>query len=176
MELHAYEQQPDAAALKKIIEVIEMQDNAEFMGRFYSEAGKAKVAARRELWSPELQERVSRQWTELFRDIEASLDEDPGSEKALALAARWNALVEEFSGGYPDITEGVGNVWANHHQWPESLKQQARLQTGHVGSVAAAHVQDVHQRQSLDGLAQRTAGQPEFSREVGLARQPVPRT
>lgn len=123
------EQQPDTAALKKIIEVIEMQDNAEFMSQFYSEAGKAKVAKRRELWSPELQERVSRQWTELFGDIEASLDEDPAGEKARTLAVRWQALVEEFTAGDPDITGGVGNVWANHHQWPDSLKQQARPYT-----------------------------------------------
>jgi hypothetical protein len=33
-------------------------------------------------WTPELQERVSRQWTELFRDVEAALREDPQGRKA----------------------------------------------------------------------------------------------
>lgn len=118
--------QPDAAALKKIIEVIEMRDNAEFMSRYYSEAARAKLGERGAQWSPELQERVSRQWTELFADVEAALDEDPAGEKAQALTVRWRTLVEEFTNRDPEITEGLGKLWADHRNWPESLQQQAR--------------------------------------------------
>ena len=45
---------------------------------------------RRPLWSPELQAKVSRQWSNLIADIEAAVDrrEDPSSAAAQALAAR----------------------------------------------------------------------------------------
>lgn len=117
--------QPDAAVLKKIIEVIEMQDNAEFMSRYYAEGVREKLAQRGTQWTPELQERVTRQWTELFADVKAALDEDPAGEKAQALAARWRKLVEEFTGRDPEIAEGVGKFWGDRGNWPESLHRQA---------------------------------------------------
>jgi len=68
---------------------------------------RRKIEQRKALWSPELQERVNQQWSQLFQEIDASLDLYPGSEKAQALAERWNALVPEFTGGDPEIYEGV---------------------------------------------------------------------
>ncbi len=120
-------QETDAAALKKIIEVIEMQENnAEFLNRYYNEPAQAKMAVRREQWSPELQEKATKDWTELFRDVEAALDEDPAGEKAQALAVRWKKLVEAFTGGDPDITAGLKNVWANRQEWPATLKEKSQ--------------------------------------------------
>ena len=71
-----------------------------------------------------LQERVSREWTELFRDVEAALGEDPMSAKAQALADRWMKLVEEFTGGDPGITAGVGNLYRDRTNWPGPFQQQ----------------------------------------------------
>ena len=68
------------------------------MMKYYSEEGKAKVQARRPLWSPELQERVSKEWAGLFHDVEAALDQDPAGETAQALVERWNKLLEGFTG------------------------------------------------------------------------------
>ena len=90
---------PDSAILKKIIEVIEMQDNMDWSKKYYSEEAQAKVEERKKLWSPENQERWSKEWSDLFRDVEAALGEDPASAKAQALAARWKKLVEGFTGG-----------------------------------------------------------------------------
>jgi DNA-binding transcriptional MerR regulator len=117
--------QADAAVLKKIIEVIEMQDNVEFLNKYYSKEAQAKLAERRENWTPELQEQATAAWTELFRDVEAALSEDPASEKAQALAARWRKLVEGFTGGDADVSAGLKKVWADRQQWPATLQQQA---------------------------------------------------
>ncbi len=117
--------QPDAAALKKIIEVIEMQDSTEFMKKYYSDEAQAKMAERRQQWNPELQERATRAWADLFRDVEASLSEDPVSEKAQALAARWKKLVEEFTGGDAEISTGLQKAWADRQHWPNALQQQS---------------------------------------------------
>ncbi len=115
---------PDASLLKKIIEVIEMQDNTEWMMKYYSDEAKAKVDARRHLWSPELQERVSKEWADLFRDVEAVLDQDPAGEKAQAVAERWMKLVEGFTGGDAQITAGLKNLYADRPNWPVEFKQQ----------------------------------------------------
>jgi len=119
-------QRPDAAILRRIIEVMEMQNDAEWTMKYYDDAAQAKLAERRKLWSPELQERVSRQWLELIRDVEAALGEDPAGEKGQALAARWTGLVEEFTGGDPQVTAGLQDLYADKANWPTQAKEQAQ--------------------------------------------------
>lgn len=117
---------PDAAILTKIIEVMEMQNDAEWPMKYYNDAAQAKLAERRQEWSPELQERVSRQWLELIRDVEAALGEDPAGDRGQALAARWTGLVEEFTGGDPEVTGGLKQVYADRANWPSQAQQQTQ--------------------------------------------------
>lgn len=117
-------QRPDAAMLTKIIEVMEMQNDAEWTMKYYNDAARDKIGQRRQLWSPELQERVSRQWLELIRDVEAALGEDPTGATGQALAARWTGLVEEFTGGDPEIASGLKNLYADSANWPGEAKRQ----------------------------------------------------
>ena len=116
--------QPDAAILTKIIEVMEMQNDAEWTMKYYNDAAQVKVAERRQLWSPKLQERVGRQWLELIRDVEAALSEDPAGETGQALAARWTGLVEEFTGRDPEVASGLKNLYQDSANWPSQAKQQ----------------------------------------------------
>jgi len=117
-----------AAVLKKIIEVIEMQTNNDWMKKYANEAAQAKIDARKGEWSPELQERVSRQWTELIAEVQAAMNagEDPASPNAQALAARWKELVEGFTKGDPDVAQAVSNVWKDRANWPQQAKEQAQ--------------------------------------------------
>jgi MerR family transcriptional regulator, thiopeptide resistance regulator len=121
-------QPASADVLKKIIEAIEMQTNNDWMKKYANEAAQAKIDAQKGEWSPELQERVSRQWTELIAEVQAAMGagEDPASPKAQALAARWKALVEGFTKCDPDVTQAVSNVWKDGENWPEHAKQQAQ--------------------------------------------------
>jgi DNA-binding transcriptional MerR regulator len=116
---------PDTQVLARIIEVIEMQENTDFTNKYYSEEAQAKLAEKRKEWTPELQAETTRAWTELFRDVEAALDEDPKSAKAQALRARWFKLVEGFTGGDPQVSQGLGKVWADRANWPGSMKEQS---------------------------------------------------
>jgi MerR family transcriptional regulator, thiopeptide resistance regulator len=117
-----------AAVLKKIIEVIEMQANNDWMKKYANEAAQAKIDAQKGEWSPELQERVSRQWTELIAEVQAAMGagEDPASPKAQALAARWKELVEGFTKGDPDVAQAVSNTWKDRENWPQAASQQAQ--------------------------------------------------
>jgi DNA-binding transcriptional MerR regulator len=117
-------ERPDSAALKKIIEVIEMQDNMDWSKKYYSEEAQAKVEARKQLWSPENQERWSKEWSDLFRDVEAALEENPAGEKAQALAARWKKLVEGFTGGDSQITAGLSRMYQDRPNWPATMQQR----------------------------------------------------
>jgi DNA-binding transcriptional MerR regulator len=112
-------------ALRKIIEVMEMETNNDWMEKYHTEESRTKVEARKHLWSPELQERVSRQWSELIADVEAALGEDSASPKAQALAARWKGLVEEFTGGDKAISGSLGRMWQDRENWPKDMDQKA---------------------------------------------------
>jgi MerR family transcriptional regulator, thiopeptide resistance regulator len=61
---------------------------------------------------------------ELYRDVQASLKEDPGSEKARILATRWTKLLEIDSGGDPGIKAGVMKAFGDRRNWPNWLKRQ----------------------------------------------------
>ena len=115
---------PDSAILKKIIEVIEMQDNMDWSKKYYSEEAQAKIEERKKLWTPENQERWTKEWTDLFRDVEAAFGEDPASAKAQALAARWKKLGEGFTSGDPQIIAGLRKMYQDRPNWPAHMQQR----------------------------------------------------
>lgn len=122
----------DAALLRHIIEVIDMQSNneaEETMRKYYSDAAWGELARRRAEMTP--QQRVAvedsaRRWQALFADIEASLGEDPAGQKAQALVDRWLALVREFTGGDSEVEAGLGRAWKDRMNWPAELQGQAQ--------------------------------------------------
>jgi hypothetical protein len=69
----------------------------EKVGKFIGQAIGRKYygaleAAQRALINRSSADRSYERWVDLFRDVEASLTEDPASEKAQALAVRWTEL------------------------------------------------------------------------------------
>jgi DNA-binding transcriptional MerR regulator len=117
-------QRPNAALLKKIIEVIEMQNDANWSEKYYSEEALEKLKKRE--WTPEMQEQTTKRWNELFQEVEGALDEDPAGEKAQALAARWGVLIREFTGGDPEVTRGLNNVWKDSSGLPAETRQNMK--------------------------------------------------
>ena len=99
-----------------------MQKNIEWKGKYFSAEAKAKVAARRGQLSAEQLEKANRDWAQLHADIEASLGEDPAGPKGQALVARWKKLVDDFTGGDPDILEGLKAMMADRSNWPADAK------------------------------------------------------
>ena len=118
----------DSAVLRRIIEVIEMSDHAEDMKKYYSDEAWAELSRRREAKTDGMREIAmegTRKWQALFADVTASLDEDPSSPKAQALLARWQALIDEFTGGNQAIKEGLGRAWGDRENWSPAMKQNA---------------------------------------------------
>jgi MerR family transcriptional regulator, thiopeptide resistance regulator len=105
--------QAGAAAIKRIIEAMEMQ--TEFMKNYYREEAWVDFKSRHREWP-------SRQWTELFRAIQAALSEDPASDRAQSLAARWRKLRVSDSGGDPKIHGGLLKAWNDRQYWPAAVQ------------------------------------------------------
>ena len=67
---------------------------------------------------------VEQEWPKLIADVRAEMQRgtDPKDPRMQALAKKWMSLVEEFTGGDPDITQSLGNLYAGE---PEFATQQA---------------------------------------------------
>ena len=130
--------EPDWDAFKKIVEVITMQHDTEWMKKYYTEEQLADLARR---GTPEVLERGQREWQKLLGEVEAAVAEglDPASEKARELAARWEGLVEEFTGGDPGIRENLRRLYADQANWPTTFsKPYSDESSTFIASVKAA--------------------------------------
>jgi DNA-binding transcriptional MerR regulator len=124
-------------ALAKIIEVIEMQNNWDWVKKYYTEEQLAELAAR---GTPEVLERGQREWAQLLKEVEQAVSEgvDPSSERAQALAARWNGLIEEFTGGNPEILASLKRLYADQANWPAGAQKPFTDEVGSFIAKAAA--------------------------------------
>lgn len=113
----------DCESFKQILREIKMQNDTDWMKKYYSKQALAKLERRKKLWSPDLQEQVTKDWAALFKDIEASLSENPAGPKAQALAERWKKLIHGFTGGDPEIQKGLNAKYADQENWPSNMKK-----------------------------------------------------
>jgi DNA-binding transcriptional MerR regulator len=121
-ELVISSEEPDWEAFKKIIEVINMQDDMYWTRKYYSESATEKLAARA---TPEVIEQGQNDWAQLIKEVEAVVrdGEDPTSEKARSLAARWSNLIQQFTGGDPEISAGLKKLYADQSNWPAHFQK-----------------------------------------------------
>lgn len=113
---------PDTSLLTNIIEVIEMQ-NQNWGDQYYSPEAQSKIKERAANFTPEMQSQAEAAWRELFRDVEAALGEDPASPKAQALGKRWKDMVGQFTGGDPQVAQGLNKLYADRPNWPADVQQ-----------------------------------------------------
>jgi DNA-binding transcriptional MerR regulator len=114
--------EPDWEALRKIIEVIEMQNNWDWVKKYYTEEQLAELKTR---GTPEVLERGQREWAVLIKEVEQAVREgvDPSSGRAQSLAARWNGLIEEFTGGNPEILASLKCLYSDEANWPAGAQK-----------------------------------------------------
>lgn len=112
-------------ALRKIIEVINMQQEMDWTKKYYSEGAQADMAERRKRWTPEMLEKSKQDWAELIGEVESAVagGEDPGSAHAQSLAGRWQALIAAFTGGNPEVSKGLNRLYSDQQNWPSTFKK-----------------------------------------------------
>jgi DNA-binding transcriptional MerR regulator len=124
-------QTTDVSILRKIIEVIDMQPQENFMRKYYTEQAWSEWAQLRDQWNHEpveTRERYSQAWQQLFTEIEAELDLDPASDTAQAFAKRWLQLVPGASASNDGVRAGGIEAFKDRHNWPPA--EQERLLAG----------------------------------------------
>ncbi len=121
--------EPDWSLFKTIVREIETQNDPEWTTKYYSREARARIDARRRLWSPELQAQVSLEWSELLADVERAMadGDDAASPRVLALAARWRRLVEGFTGGDPELQKGLNTMWSDQPNWPTARREMSGI-------------------------------------------------
>ncbi len=102
-----------------------MEQNTEWTKKYYSAEAQEKIEERQKLWSPELQEQVTKDWNDLTADIETAIaeGESPNGEKAQILAARWRQLLQGFTGGDAEIQAGLNRMYADESNWQGAFKK-----------------------------------------------------
>ncbi|MGO9272960.1 MAG: MerR family transcriptional regulator [Terriglobia bacterium] len=118
----ASSREPDWEAFRKIIEVINMQQNAEWMKKYYTEDARQDLAGR---GTPEVIEQGQRDWAALIKEVEAAAAAgvDPASERAEGLARRWQTLIDAFTGGSAAVAAGLKKLYADESNWPPTFKK-----------------------------------------------------
>jgi MerR family transcriptional regulator, thiopeptide resistance regulator len=89
-------QQLDAGRIKRVIEVIKMQDQRNDWKKQYDALLLGKID-RLKAMSPEAREQLRGQFAELCKDIQDVLEEDPAGPRAQELAGRWLRLLAAFA-------------------------------------------------------------------------------
>ncbi len=111
-------QMADAAILRKIIEVIDMQPQENFMRKYYSDQAwldKERIARETPVEDRKKHVQAMRQ---VFAEIEADLDRDSASEDAQSLTKRWLKQSETAHGGNEAVRAGNIEAWNDFQNWP----------------------------------------------------------
>jgi DNA-binding transcriptional MerR regulator len=88
----------DPTLYRRIIEVIEMQNNSDEWNKKYDSLVQAKIERLKSI-SPNEMTELRGEWAALVGDIQQALGEEPSGVKAQELAARWVSLLERVMGG-----------------------------------------------------------------------------
>ena len=118
--LLATNDEPDWQAFKRIIEVINMQNNMDWTKKYYSEDAQNKIAERAQTIPPEVIEKAQNDWATLITEVEQAVVEgvSPTSDRAAALATRWRELIRGFTGGDAEIQSGLNKMYSDQANWP----------------------------------------------------------
>jgi DNA-binding transcriptional MerR regulator len=107
------------------VTVEEFMDTIEAMSmveKYYTPEQLAEIQERGRRLGDERIRQVEAEWPELIAQVRAEMElgTDPASERVQALARRWMALVEEFTGGNPEIEKSLGTMY---EQEPEARER-----------------------------------------------------
>jgi DNA-binding transcriptional MerR regulator len=121
-QLETSEGDAGQSLLDRLAAGVEMQDALEHMQAYFSDEAWAKWGERY------FHDWPSAAWRAVFREIEASLDDDPSSDHAQELLQRtitlWNADVGSDDALRREVREGYGRAWHSRDRWPRELQRR----------------------------------------------------
>jgi len=135
--------EPDWQAFKRIIEVINMQNNMDWTKKYYSEDANKKIAERAQTIPQGVIEKAQNDWATLIAEVEKAVAEgvSPTSERAAALAIRWRELIRGFTGGDSEIQAGLNKMYSDQGNWPKDFPKPYSDEAGAFMCEAMAAAQ-----------------------------------
>jgi MerR family transcriptional regulator, thiopeptide resistance regulator len=136
--------EPDWDAFKRIIEVINMQNNMDWTKKYYSEEAQKKIAERAQSIPQDVIEKAQEEWMTLIREVEAAVAEkvDARSERAAGLAKRWGELILGFTGGDREIQTGLNKMYSDQQNWPKNFPKPYSDEAGALMCEAMAALEE----------------------------------
>lgn len=111
--------------------------------RYFSPEQLERLSLRRDEVGERRMQSAQREWAQLFEAYGEAMDAglDPGSAEVQALARRSRALIEEFTGGDPEIRASLGRMYAQEGAEAVMARQGMAVKPGlweYMGRAAKA--------------------------------------
>src|SRR5215213_5411048 len=103
----------DAAETVSAGELIQTIEATTMYEKYYTPEQREQLGARAALIGEERIRQSQVDWQTLMDEVRTEMERgtDPADPRVQALAARWDALVAEFTGGNPGVAQSLGRMW-----------------------------------------------------------------
>lgn len=112
-------------SLRQVIEVIEMQNDHDWILQHFSPETRPRVQSRLTSTSPARWSELEHQWTALADDIHAMTHHDPAAPDSQALLSRWEDLIRQTTGDDHELVHGLKSLYSDRSRWPEQVGDAA---------------------------------------------------
>jgi flagellar biosynthesis/type III secretory pathway protein FliH len=127
----------EEVSVEELIHTMEVMSMVE---KYYTSEQLAEIKERGRRLGEERIRQVEAEWPELIAQVRAEMEQgtDPASERVQALARRWMALVEEFTGGNPEIEKSLCTMYEQEPQVRERAGLDPQIFAYISRAIAAA--------------------------------------
>jgi len=111
--------------LRNVLEAFNVRNDWEWTKRYYSPPALEKIEEHHSAMGPEAIEQSQRDWSALIAEVEdaAARAIDPHGDEAQAFAARWRALIAQFTRGDAEIQRGLNELWNDAQGHPSHFQR-----------------------------------------------------
>src|SRR5215471_17062339 len=132
----------DALDKAEVVSADEFLDTIEVMTmieKYYTPEQLAQIEARKAALGEERIKEANAEWPPLFAEVRAEMEAgtDPADPKVQALARKWYGLLDEFTGGDPELFNSTRNMYANEDQIREMDVKAMRPMFAYIQKAAA---------------------------------------
>jgi len=120
------------------LHTMEVMNMVEHVDKYYTPEQRAQLREREQLVGPERIREVESEWPDLIAQVRAEMvhGTHPKDERVQVLARRWQSLINEFTGGDPEIIASLQRMYKNE---PE-MRQQSGVEPAleeYIGKAVA---------------------------------------
>jgi MerR family transcriptional regulator, thiopeptide resistance regulator len=138
-QLETFARRLDSAGTVSVEEFLQTIEVMNMLEKYYTPEQLEALRERGRQIGAERIETVQNEWSVLLAEVKAAMAEDldPASERARELARRWQALVQEFTGGDAGIERSVGRFYRENPEGGRQLGVEPEM-FQFIGRVLAA--------------------------------------